>query len=158
MSGGQIAILWWTRLAILLCALSACAQKGDVAVVVNAANHTDGVTLSELRKIFVGERHSWEVGMRIKLIVRRPGAHERTVLLKLMAMSESEYGEYWIGQVFRGEVDAEPLSLPSLALEEKALSVFPGGIGFVDAQNVKPEMKVLRVNGHLPGEPGYPLR
>ena len=28
----------------------------------------------------------------------------------------------------------------------------------MDAKEVRPGLKVLRVDGHLPGEPGYPLR
>jgi len=72
-------------------------------------------------------------------------------------MSEREYKEYWIAQIFRGEADAEPLTLPTAGLEEKAVSIFPGAIALLDAGEVKPGMKVLKLNGHLPGEPGYPL-
>lgn len=150
-------ILWFTQAAILFCVLPALAQTPDMAVVVNENNHAESLTLAELRKVFVGERRSWAVGLPIKLIVRSPGPRERTVLLKLLGMSESEYKEYWIAQIFRGEADAEPLALPTLALEEKALSIFPGGIAFVEARDVKAGMRVLRLNGHLPGESGYPL-
>ena len=152
-----LAIPLFAWLAILLCTLPAGAQNTDVAVVVNENNRADNLTLAELRKVFVGERRSWAVGLPIKLIVRGPGAHERRVLLKLLGMTESEYKEYWIAQIFRGEADAEPLALPSLSLEEKAVSIFPGAVAFVDAQEVKSGMRLLKLNGHMPGEPGYPL-
>jgi len=126
-------------------------------VVVNENNHVDGLSLAELRKVFVGERRSWAVGLPIKLIVRGSGTHERTVLLKLLGMSESEYKEYWIAQIFRGEADAEPLTLPSFDLEKQAVSIFPGAIAFVDARELKPGMKVLKLNGRMPGEAAYPL-
>ena len=153
----RVGFLLSTLPAILFCALTVVAQTTDVAVVVNENNRVDGLTLAELRKVFVGERRSWAVGLPIKLIVRGSGTHERTALLKLLGMSESEYKEYWIAQIFRGEADAEPLALPSLSLEEKAVSIFPGAVAFVDAQEVKSGMRLLKLNGHMPGEPGYPL-
>jgi hypothetical protein len=72
-------------------------------------------------------------------------------------MSEGEYKQYWISQVFRGEAQAQPLALPSNGMQKEAVAAFPGGIALMDAQDVKPGMKVVRVNGRLPGETGYPL-
>ena len=34
----------------------------------------------------------------------------------------------------------------------------PGAVAFVDASQVPAGLKVIKINGHLPGEPGYPLR
>jgi hypothetical protein len=34
----------------------------------------------------------------------------------------------------------------------------PNAIGFLDVSAVDGSVKVLRINGKLPGEPGYPLR
>jgi len=79
-------------------------------------------------------------------------------LLKLMAMSEIEYKQYWTAQVFRGEADAEPFTVPSVGMQKEALNLFPGAITLVKMTEVKPGMKVLRVEGLLPGEAGYPLR
>jgi hypothetical protein len=149
-----IVLLPW--LAALACPLPALAQTEDVAVVVSENNRVSEITGAELRKVFAGERRSWAVGLPIKLIVRAPGTREHMVLLKLLGMSESEYKQYWISQVFRGEVEAEPINLPSVGMQAEALTVFAGGITLVSARDVKPGMKVLKVNGHLPGEAGYP--
>jgi phosphate transport system substrate-binding protein len=133
------------------------AQGTDVAVIVNPNNSVAAVTMTDLRKIFAGEKRSWPGGVPIKLIVRGPGCHERMVLLKLLGMSEGEYKEYWTAQVIRGEADAEPPIVPSSGMVREAVLVFPGGIGLIDAQNLKAGMKILKVDGHMPGEPGYPL-
>jgi hypothetical protein len=152
------------RAAIFLSIFSSCfwgsparAQASDIAVVVNDSNGAGDLTLGELRRCFMGERRSWAVGMPIRLLVRESGTPERKALLKLMGMSEHEYKEYWIAEIFRGEVDAEPLALPTLALESKALAIFRGAIALVDSSHIEPGMKVLKVGGLLPGEPGYPL-
>jgi hypothetical protein len=42
---------------------------------------------------------------------------------------------------------------------KEAAKVFPGAISLVDAQNVKPGayIRVINVEGLLPGDPGYPV-
>jgi hypothetical protein len=86
------------------------------------------------------------------------GSPEHDALLKLLGMSDREYKQYWLSLVFRGEVESEPTNVPSVGMQMEALSVFPGAITLVKAKNVKSGMKILKVNGHLPGEDGYPVR
>jgi ABC-type phosphate transport system substrate-binding protein len=140
----------------LACVPVASAQQ-DVAIAVNSSNPIVNLTLADLRKIFAGEKRSWPRNIPVKLIVRAPGSHERLVLLHLLNKSESEYKQYWIAQVLRGEADAEPATVPSVGMQREAMKVFPGAITLVDFVDVKPEMKVVKVDGHLPGEPGYTL-
>jgi ABC-type phosphate transport system substrate-binding protein len=137
----------------------AIAQNQNIAVIVNPKNPVTNVSSADLRKIFAGEKRSWPGGTKIKLIVRLPGCRERLVLLRILGMSESEYKQYWTAQVFRGEADAEPLGVPSFGMVREAAAVFPGAIGLVEAQNVRPDMnlKVIRVDRLLPGDSGYPV-
>ena len=137
--------------------LPAFAQSVDVAVVVNSQNAIDNLSASELRKIFAGERHSWAGSVPIKLFVRAPAARERAVLLKLLNMSESEYKQYWTARVFRGDAQAEPVALLSNGMQKEAIALYPGAVALVSIQDVKPGMKIVRVEGHKPGEAGYPL-
>jgi hypothetical protein len=136
---------------------TAAAQIRSVAVVVNEKNPVTNVTIQELRKLFAGQKHSWTKDLPIILFVRAPGANERVVLLKLLGMSESEYKQYWTAQVFRGEAMAEPVALFSNGMQKEALTAFPGGVALVNSEDVKPGMKVVKVDGHLPGEAAYPF-
>jgi hypothetical protein len=43
-------------------------------------------------------------------------------------------------------------------MQYELVIAIPGAIAFVDARAVRPGVKVLRVNGHLPGDKDYPLR
>jgi len=154
-----------TSLTILLlnCLLGAAlvqiplAQEQGVAVVVNPKNPVSDITKSELRKIFAGEKRTWPGGLSIKLIVRVPGSYERVVLLRLLGMSESEYKQHWISQVFHGEAQAEPVALFSNGMQKEAIAAFPGAIALVALGDVKPGMKVLKVDGLLPDAAAYPL-
>jgi ABC-type phosphate transport system substrate-binding protein len=145
--------------AICLSALngvsSAVAQMGAVAVVVSEKNTVNNLSMLELRKLFAGETHSWPGGQTVKLIVRAPGAHERMILLKLLGMSENEYKRYWVAQVFRGDAQFEPVALFSNAMQKEAVGIFPGALALVDVQDVKPGMKMVKIDGLLPGKAGY---
>jgi hypothetical protein len=88
---------------------------------------------------------------------RVPGSYERMVLLKLLGMSEGEYKQYWIAQVFHGDAQVEPVALFSNGMQKEVLLAFPGAIALVVLQDVKPGMKIVKVEGRSPGEPGYPV-
>jgi len=135
----------------------AAAQVEDVAVVVSSGNPAANISRSDLRKIFAGMKRSWPSGEPVKLVTRGSGCIERLALLRLLEMSEGEYKQYWTAQIYRGEVDAEPLVIPSIGMQKEALKLFPGAITLVNAADVKPGMKVIKVDGFLPGTPGYPL-
>jgi hypothetical protein len=136
---------------------SAVAQTGSVAVVVNEKNPVNNLSSVELRKLFGGEKHAWPGGTPVKLFVRMPGAYERVVLLKLLGLSESEYKRYWVGQVFRGEAQAEPVGLFSNGMQKEAVVNYPGALALVNLQDIKLGMKVVKVDGHMPTEAGYPF-
>jgi phosphate transport system substrate-binding protein len=150
-------IVFAILVAVLAAVPPALAQDGAVAVVVNEKNTVHSLSSTELRKIFAGEKRSWPGGQPIKLFVRAPGAPERMVLLRLLGMSESEYKQHWTAQVFRGEAQSEPVALFSNGMQKEAITVYPGAVALVKNQDVRAGMKVLRVDGHLPGEQGYPF-
>jgi ABC-type phosphate transport system substrate-binding protein len=134
------------------------AQARDVAVVVNGDNPVTKLSSTEVRKIFAGEKRFWPTGLPIMIFVRGPGTRERVALLKLLGMTESEYKQHWTAQVFRGEAQAEPIALPSNGMQREAVVAYPGAVALVDLQDVKAGMKVLRVEGRMPGEAGYVLK
>ena len=157
MKAKAVAVLVLACMTGMLCASSALAQHGDVAVVVSPQNGTSTLSLGELRKVFNGEKHFWPSGSTIKLLVRPSGSRERNTLLNLLGMSESEYKQYWTSQIYRGEAHSEPITLPSNGMQKEALALYPGAIALVEAAEVKPGMKVLKIDGHMPGEEHYPL-
>ena len=42
-------------------------------------------------------------------------------------------------------------------MKKEAVTALRGGIAMVEASKVKPDMKVVKIDGLLPGEPGYKL-
>jgi ABC-type phosphate transport system substrate-binding protein len=132
--------------------------RNDVAVVVNRDIPVDNLTFAELRKMLLGDRQFWSSNMRVTLLIRAPEAHEREVVLKsILQMSEAQFRQYWIGKVFRAESAAAPKTVYTNEMATSLIGSIPGAMAFIDSGKVPKEVKVLRIDGLLPGEKGYPL-
>ncbi|MFL6439218.1 MAG: substrate-binding domain-containing protein [Terriglobales bacterium] len=153
--------LLWLTVVLLSGATTMHAQSklNDVAVVVNPAAPVNDLTLNEARKIFRGDRQYWSSDMPIVLLVRNPPSRERDVILrKLYSMTESEFKQYWIAKIFRAEATTGPKIVYSNSMAADLVSVIPGAIAFMSAKDVNPNLKVVKIDGRLPGDPAYPLR
>jgi phosphate transport system substrate-binding protein len=150
-------VIFLAQIFLLLASWKAHGEEVAIAVIVNPDNPVTNLSLADLRRIFSGEKRAWPGGTPIKLIVRGPGAPEREALLRLLGISEGQYKEFWTTQVFRGEAESEPIAVPSFGMEKEAITALRGGIAMVEANKVKPDMKVVKIDGLLPGEPGYKL-
>ncbi len=148
-------------LLALVTAAGAQAQKptSDIAVVTNPETPVNELSLAEVRKVFLGERQYWKSNMPVILLVRAPVAREREVVLKsIYQMTESQFKQYWVAKIFRSEAVSAPKIVYSADMTNQLLTVIPGSIAFMEAKAVAPGLKVLKVDGRLPGEPGYSLR
>lgn len=147
---------------LVLCRLtSAPAAQGlsDVAIVVHPGVPVDNLTVSELRRIVLGDREFWPGGVRITLLIRAPIAHERDVLLKtLCQMTEAQFRQHWIGKVFRADTALAPKIVYSDEMARDMVNRIGGGIAFVEASKLGRDVKVVKLDGRLPGEKGYSLR
>jgi hypothetical protein len=95
----------------------------------------------------------------VTLLMRSPGTHERDVALKtIYQMSEAQFRQYWIAKVFRAEAASPPRVVYSTEMAAELAMSLPGAVAFVDAAQVPKGLKVLKINGVLPGDKNYPLR
>lgn len=135
------------------------ASNGDVAVVVHPDVTVDDMSLAEVRRLLLGDRRFWSSDLPVILLIRAPMARERDVVLTIIyQMSEAQFRQYWIAKVFRAEVAGGPKIVYSNEMATGLVGNIPGSITFVDAAQVPNGLKVLKVDGHLPGEKEYPLR
>jgi hypothetical protein len=149
----------------LACVLVICAtivaqtHSVDVAVVVHPDTPVTDLSLADVRKVFLGDRQYWTSNLPVVLLIRAPVARERNVVLKIIyQMSEAQFKQYWIAKIFRAESATAPKVVYSNDMANDLVTAVPGAIAFIDAREVRSGAKVVRVDGHLPGEPGYPLR
>ncbi len=130
----------------------------DVALVVRPDVPVDNLSFREVRELLLGDRQFWIPGLRVSLLMRAPVARERDVILKTVyRMNEAEFRRYWIEKVFRAEAQSGPKIVYSNESATELVAAIPGAVAFVDASQVPRGLKVLRIDGRLPGEKGYPL-
>jgi ABC-type phosphate transport system substrate-binding protein len=157
-----VTMLWipmWACMALQRPSSAQTSHGTDIAVVVNQDAPVGDLSLSEVRRVLLGERQYWSSKLPVVLLIRAPVARERDVVLRVIyQMSEEQFKQYWIAKIFRAEVTSGPKIVYSNDMQYELVSAIPGAIAFVDARNVRPGEKVLRIDGHLPGERDYPLR
>jgi hypothetical protein len=73
-------------------------------------------------------------------------------------MDDATLDKYFLYQVFKGETSTSPTTLQTPADVKKFVVSTPGAMGYLRASDVDDSVKVVRVNGLLPEEDGYPLR
>ena len=145
-------------LALLPSLAAAQAEPGDLAIVAHPGVPVDGLSLPEVRQVFKAERQYWTKDLPVVLFVRAATSAERTAVLKVIfQMAEPQFQTYWTAKTFRAEAGSSPKNLSSNELTQRFVAAKPGAIGFLTASEVKPGVKVLRIDGRLPGEPGYKL-
>lgn len=134
------------------------AGSGDIAVVVRPDVPANDLTFSEVRKLLLGERQFWTSNLRVTLLMRPPQTREREVILKVIyEMSEAQFRQYWISKVFRQEASSGPKIVLSTEMAAELVLAIPGSVAFVEAAQAPKGLKVLKIDGKLPGEPGYKL-
>jgi len=135
------------------------AQNTDIAVIAHPQVPVDNVSLTELRRMLLGDREFWTAGQRITLLIRAPVARERDAAVQTVCkMTEAQFRQHWIGKVFRNETPSGPKVVYSLDMAVDQVAHTPGAITFVAAGAVPKGAKVLKIDGLSPGQPGYKLR
>jgi len=159
-----------TRLSAIIVGISLLVQvsavnaddaeaQSPLAIVVHKSLPIDNLTLDELRSIFMADQQFWPNRTRITLLVRAPGADERSFVLdRIYQMSEAQFRQYWIAKMFRAEVPRGPKIVFSSGMALDLVVAIPGSISFSRADTVTDNVKIVRVDGMLPSDDGYPLK
>lgn len=143
---------------ILLSGQSGVLAQGTVAIVAHPGVPVDNVSFAQVRKIFRGEQQFWPNRQRITLLMRAPEARERDVILKeIYEMTEGQFRQYWIAKIFRSEVASGPKIVYSTEMAHDLVNALPGSISFVLLSELGAGVKVLRIDGKMPGDSNYPL-
>jgi ABC-type phosphate transport system substrate-binding protein len=153
----------WMRRAVFaaslaLSALVPCLASADVAIVVHVENPESGLTSEELGRILRQEQRRFRAGGSIYLVFQSSGSPARDVVLRrVFRMNDLELKQFWLGKLYRGEIASFPRVVDSDVAVKRLVARAPGALGFVDAAALDGSVKVLHIDGKLPGEPGYLL-
>ena len=139
--------------------LGASAEAGDVAVIVNRQNPRGEMTAGDLAKIFRLDQQHWAGSDKIDLALQESGsAKDQVILERVYRMKEpGELKRFWLAKIFRGDLTAPPRAFASDDSVKRFVSASPNAIGYIDAALLDGTVKVVRIEGKAPGQPGYLL-
>ena len=140
---------------LLLCVAGAfcLAHAKQLAVITDPVNPVTDISTAELVKILNAHTQTWPDGKAVKLVIHDPSSGDmHLVVRKLMAMTP-EQAEAFLQSHARMMVIAD-----SDDAVLKYVSGTRGAIGIVDLFSITKDVKVLKIDGKLPVEPGYVLR
>ena len=145
-------------LLALLAGLAAAAEGGDVAIIVHRNHPQDGVTTTELGRIFRLDQQHWKNGDRVDLVLQLSGsAKEEVILDRVFHMQGDELKPFWLGKIFRGELTAAPRAFASDMSVRQYVAGNLHAVGYIDSALLDASVKALTIDGKRPGDPGYPL-
>ena len=128
-----------------------------LAIIVNRSNPIDNFTLVELRRIFLLERQSWPNNRKITVVMRDSGPERAVILRTVCRLSDTDFTRYILQATFRGTTLAPPRTISSSEGMRRFVFNVPGALGYVWSDDVDDSIKVLRIDGKLPGDAGYAL-
>lgn len=129
---------------------------GPLAVVASKSFPTDNISFGDLKRLYMGSSVVAGSKTLIPLTYPKQSPERQGFDEAVLGMSAEQVGLYWIDRRIRGQ-SGPPKSVESAAIIQKVVTKVDGAIGFVKASAVGKEVKVLRVDGKLPTDPGYRL-
>lgn len=136
----------------------ACAS---VAVIVNKSNPASDVSYNDLKHILEVKKQRWDNGEKITLVFKPITSNETQFLINKMYKIRSEnFYQYWMLKSYNNEISEYPKMAESLSGVIALVSKIPGAVCFIGTNEITQcgdNIKVIRVNGKMPGEDGYPL-
>jgi len=146
------------KTALLLWSVSLTA--GELAIVVNKNNPLDNLSKRDLKRIYLSDMTKWEDGKDILTITLPPASAERKAFQdKVLGMSTDDLAKYLNDEQIKGK----NIKASSVQQSGKSAKLFiskvPMAIGYADSDDAKgDDIKILKIDGKLPGEGGYPLK
>ena len=136
----------------------AFAQSSDsLAIVVAKTSPIQSLSQFELKKLYLGTVITDGSGERILPFNQAPNAPDRVLFEdRVLGMTADELARYWIDRKIRGQGGA-PKAVSPVDLLQKVVSRLEHSVAYVRVTNVSPEVRVIPIDGRMPGDGAYRL-
>jgi hypothetical protein len=129
-------------------------QKVRLAIVVAKDSPISDISFYDLKRLYQGEAVNAN-GKRLVPLNLSPQSEDRVRFDRaVLGLSPENVSRYWIDRKIRGQSGA-PKSLESSDLVQRVVLRVDGAIGYARLSALKPDVKVLRVDGKTPKDSGY---
>jgi len=146
-----------------LCALPAiertarAAERVTLAVFVAKDSTVQNLKMTELRRIFTNADDSGFSRQRSVPFNHTARSSDRVGFDQtVLHMTPEEVSRFWIDRKIRG-LPGPPRAVDSLSQLLRLVSRTSAGIGYARPNQLTNDVRVVRIDGKLPSETGYPL-
>lgn len=114
-------------------------------VIANKDVPGDSVSADSLKKIFLGQKTSWDGGGKAAPVIQEKGPAHEGFLKAVVAKTTAQFSTFWKNAIFTGQ-GVPPKTVASDADVMKFVAATKGAVGYVSA-GLKPDagVKVLSV-------------
>lgn len=128
-----------------------------LAVIVANDSPVNGLTSHELKRLYLGEGVSDGRGTKLIPLSQSPRSPDRIGFDRTaLGMTPEEVTRYWIERKIRGK-SGPPKSIDSPELLQRVVTRLDGALGYVRSGDTRSDIKTVKIDGKLPGDPGYAL-
>jgi len=115
----------------------------DISVIVNTANN-DAIDAKLIKKIYLGKAKSFPSGSKVKVFsLSSSQADTEAFRKKALKKSNSKFKSYWSKLAFTGK-GTPAKEFDSAAEMIEAVKKTPNAIGFINSNDIVPEVKVVK--------------
>ena len=128
------------------------------AIVVAANSPLTNISMYDLKHLYMGEFVTGPDGKRLIPLNQSAQSVDRLAFdATVLGMSADQGAAYWIDRRIRGQ-SGSPRAVDSSDLAQRIVARFDGAITYVRLSAVRPDVKIVRVDGNLPTDPTYRVR
>lgn len=129
-----------------------------LAIVVSKNSPLTNITMYELKHLYLGEFVTGPDGKRLIPLNQAVPSHDRLSFdAVVLGMSTEQQASYWIDRRIRG-MSGSPRAVDSSDLAQRVVAHLDGTVTYLPLSAVRPDVKIVRVDGKLPTDPGYGIR
>ena len=116
----------------------------DYVVIVSKDSPMSSISLDMLKKIYLGQKTSWDAGGKVMSAALSSGPAHEAFLKAVTAKTPAQFQAFWKQAIFTGS-GVPPKSFSSEAELAKYVGATRGAVGYVSAAAAK-DAKVVAVN------------
>jgi hypothetical protein len=147
-------------LILTILVLSIVTNAQEVSIIVNKNNPVSSLSLNDLRRVYLSMRLNWNYGKKIITTIPPIGTWERNLFIVCaIGFKPEDFIAYFDKEKMKGNIVSKPISLNSDLAIQRFIQKNPDAIGIINTSSLDSALvKVLKINGFLPGEEKYPIR
>lgn len=113
-------------------------------MIVNPSVSTVEISRSDVAKIFLGKKKSWDNGEKITAFLLKGGSVHSTFVKRIVRKTPAQFSTHWKRMVFTGKGQA----LTTVVSEQEmidSLKNTPGAVGYIDSSTEHDGVNIIKI-------------